>query len=143
MYNNEYPGKRGGHKLLLVVGPQLCLSTFARRKCGTTVRKSTYTDMILLLASTPTTFTSRQRLLVDVVGVDANVDATLTTSSTSEDEFTTTNPSTIQTQYHKHKILIALDMVSKDYLKTCLCVMLTNIEGGRHGGGGGRMRKFE
>jgi len=31
-----------------VVGPQLCLSTFARSKRGTTVRKSTYTDMILL-----------------------------------------------------------------------------------------------
>ena len=47
MCNNEYPGKRGGHKQLLVVGPQLCLSTFARSKHGTTVRKSTYTDMIL------------------------------------------------------------------------------------------------
>ena len=43
-------------------------------------------------------------LLINVVGVDANVDVTLTTSSTSEDEFTTTDPSTIQTQYHKHKI---------------------------------------
>ena len=30
-----------------MVGPQLCLSTFARNKRGTTVRKSTYTDMIL------------------------------------------------------------------------------------------------
>ena len=48
MCNNEYPGKRGGHKYLLVVGPQLRLSTFARNKRGTTVRKSTYTDMILL-----------------------------------------------------------------------------------------------
>ena len=34
-------------------------------------------------------------------------------------------------------------MVAKHDLKTCLCVMLTNIEGGRHGGGGGRLRKFE
>jgi len=31
-----------------VVGPQLRLSTFARSKRGTTVLKSTYTDMILL-----------------------------------------------------------------------------------------------
>ena len=31
-----------------MVGPQLCLSTFARSKRGTTVRKRTYTDMILL-----------------------------------------------------------------------------------------------
>jgi len=31
-----------------VVGLQLCLSTFTRSKRGTTVRKSTYTDMILL-----------------------------------------------------------------------------------------------
>ena len=47
MYNNECPDKRGGHKQLLVVGPQLRLSTFARSKRSTTVRKSTYTDMIL------------------------------------------------------------------------------------------------
>jgi len=32
------------------VGPHLCLSIFARSKRGMTVRKSTYTDMILLLS---------------------------------------------------------------------------------------------
>ena len=31
----------------------------------------------------------------------------------------------------------------KTWLKTCLCVMLTIIVGGRHGGGGGRLQKFE
>ena len=36
-----------------------------------------------------------------------------------------------------------MHMVAKHDLKTCLCVMLTNIEGGQHGGGGGRLRKFE
>ena len=49
MCNNEYPGKRQGHKQLLVVGPQLRLSIFARSKRGKTVRKSTYTDMILFV----------------------------------------------------------------------------------------------
>jgi len=47
MYNNEYPGKRGGHNQLLVIAPQLRLSTFSGRKRDTMVRKSTYTDMIL------------------------------------------------------------------------------------------------
>ena len=41
----------------------------------------------------------RQHLPVNVVVVDANVDATLTPSSTSENKFTTADPSTIQTQY--------------------------------------------
>ena len=33
------------------VGPQLCLPTFARSKRGTTVHKSTYTDLILFWVS--------------------------------------------------------------------------------------------
>ena len=40
-----------------------------------------------------------------IPSVDVSVDATLTSSSTSEDEFNTADPSTIQTQYPKHKIL--------------------------------------
>jgi len=36
-----------------------------------------------------------------------------------------------------------MHMVAKKYLKKSLCVMLTNMEGGQQGGGGGRLRKFE
>jgi len=37
----------GGHKQLLVVGPQWCQSTICLSKCGTTVRESPYTDTVL------------------------------------------------------------------------------------------------